>query len=776
MSRPTNTPFISPEEVANLLTEQEQGYGICRQRVLNREGNLLLHSCSKRSPDRLQQGPHPIVAIQPGIESMSNNTHGSSEEEAGAVRAATDNARSASEGLGMSGSHAPREENGDDNRKRLAASVEDRPQDEKVTAAAATAEAVEELPADNFGYTHKMRTSEGTHTSERKGGRNKRAQQHAHHQPPPFGLPVSAEHKGDFPAMGSILGHFFCLGKLGAGTFSSIHKCINMNYWSNANAAPRRLAAAKVELSSFSQSGVLEAEAMILEFLHKTLPTGTVPVYMGHYKSGDSAAILMEYLPGQDMHHLRETVMEGASSRRISVKDAVYLTADVMLPLLEKMHNVGVVHRDVKPSNCVRAGVDPEDRTFCLVDFGLSKSIVVPQDSELADTVHPWDEKDWLRPKNYNGSASFRRERTKADFRGTSMYASLRVHQMKDYCRRDDMWSVLYVFCDLVSGGLPWMSYAAIRDRNMCRTLKETIHGDGGKPDETEQMLMGDEYHVTLFRNAQKTAAGETNRLHPVPEPLALSKDTLKVDALRKAFGHLAALNFLDKPDYALIRQCIHTFLDDESTHPPVRPVDWHNITTSATAVHRRGGKRTPTWNLVESIDPAEVTDAFYDFDEASESPTTVTDPSYLIRLPLEMQFRYHQVTYHVRDHGQTPMHVILRDWLQLVLPLLYDEWDAKRFEDGGHRTTTDGYRRETYLQLLRKCVEFAQEFGSFQSADCVYAIPENAEEGMLGKKRKITADDDSHLATIARALYGLGHAIQLEQTKRSPPPKQLSF
>ncbi|EEC50328.1 predicted protein, partial [Phaeodactylum tricornutum CCAP 1055/1] len=102
----------------------------------------------------------------------------------------------------------------------------------------------------------------------------------------------------------------------------------------------------------------------------------------------------------------------------------VYLAADVMLPLLQRMHEAGVVHRDVKPSNCVRS---TGERDFCIVDFGLSKS-----------------------------AGFYRLEREKAEFRGTSMYASLRVHQGKDYAPRDDVWSLLYVFCDLVSGGLPW--------------------------------------------------------------------------------------------------------------------------------------------------------------------------------------------------------------------------------------------------------------------------------------------------------------------------------
>lgn len=77
---------------------------------------------------------------------------------------------------------------------------------------------------------------------------------------------------------------------------------------------------------------------------------------------GGISAIIMEYLPGEDMHLLRDRhcqiirETEKAENngekipRRVSVEDAVYLVADVMLPLLKAMHEVGMVHRDVKPS------------------------------------------------------------------------------------------------------------------------------------------------------------------------------------------------------------------------------------------------------------------------------------------------------------------------------------------------------------------------------------------------------------------------------------------
>ena len=83
------------------------------------------------------------------------------------------------------------------------------------------------------------------------------------------------------------------------------------------------LAAVNVELWTFAQAGVLESEVTILHFLHDSLPPQTVPVYMGHYKLTNYVAIVMEYLPGEDMNQLRETIVRGGKSRRLHVQDAL---------------------------------------------------------------------------------------------------------------------------------------------------------------------------------------------------------------------------------------------------------------------------------------------------------------------------------------------------------------------------------------------------------------------------------------------------------------------
>lgn len=204
-----------------------------------------------------------------------------------------------------------------------------------------------------------------------------------------------------FPEIGStIASKYFCIGRLGKGTFCSIHKCIDLSYAHHdpkgdvvsphvieqkeppiktedsreADEEKQRIVAAKAELATFLDSGVIDGEAAVLKFLHATLPPGSVPTFVDYVRpapqfsstdpvgSGEGvSAIIMEYLPGEDMHLLRDrhcSTLEGkdksekpgSTPRRVSVEDAVYLVADVMLPLLKRMHGVGMVHRDVKPS------------------------------------------------------------------------------------------------------------------------------------------------------------------------------------------------------------------------------------------------------------------------------------------------------------------------------------------------------------------------------------------------------------------------------------------
>ena len=587
-----------------------------------------------------------------------------------------------------------------------------------------------------------MASTVGTAAADASTGGERRPNFGLNHR---YGKPIPVQAQGPFPAVGSRLGPFFCLQPIGRGTFSSIHKCLHHEAaWNTTDVPP--LAVAKLELSE-NFKGVLEAEAAILDFLDQALPPRTVPRYLGHYRCGSNyVALRMEYLPGQDMHQLRDV------SRKIAVQDAVYLCADVVLPLLRKMHDVGMVHRDVKPSNVVRYS----RKEFCIVDFGLSKSIVVAESSPLADTERPWTKPRWFQsgPDDQGASPCYRKERDKADFRGTSMYASPRVHQLQEYAPRDDIWSLLYVFCDLVSGGLPWMSHAANRDRDMCQTIKEQVHGLGGQPDQTEEFLKGDEYHVAVFRRNQKLQKlGPLAKDEPLPTPLAMSTDKGKVDMLRRAFAHLAKLQFWEEPDYDLIRACMLSFLDDPDTYPPSKPIDWSGFSSGLDSMS----------DLLDS-------DVFAETEKAMEKET---DPRFRDdenRMTIEERFVWSQLEYNASRTMQVPPHVALQDWLRVANSLIYEEWDAKRLEPGGLRTSTDGFRRQCYIECLEKCIAFLKPFDSFRQRACCFHEEDENGSNPNKRRRLIVAGRDVSMLSLSKAILALPELLAAEKEKKRAP------
>ena len=453
-------------------------------------------------------------------------------------------------------------------------------------------------------------------------------------------------------------------------------------------------------------------------------------------------------------------------------------------------------------------------RDFCLVDFGLSKSLVVPEDSPVADRLHPWPEdRPWMRPAHFAGKGCYRTPREAAEFRGTSMYASLRVHQEKDYCPRDDIWSLMYVFCDLVSGGLPWMQNAANRDRVGCYEAKLWVHGDSsnsdgsagaGAIDRTEELLKGDVYHVAVYSHQEKHGKNESALLELSKQfpPLELSRDTQKVQLLRKAFRHLATLEFHDLPDYDLIQECIRGFLKGPLPQEDltIKPVDWAAIDERMmmSPANRKSGRvMAPRWDFVDDHDALDE-DIFEDAEETAKADRRADD--YLSRLPVETRFRLAQLDYNLNAHksGTLPPHRALRDWMQLALPLLYDDWDARKFEDGGHRTSTDGFKRDIYLRLLRQCEAYATTFDNFSSREYYYEVTGTpgtgealeSESGAMSteslpppKKRKVTVkysnqeqSKRSDLVFVARAVFGIKRAVKSEATKNTAPPVPISF
>ena len=490
--------------------------------------------------------------------------------------------------------------------------------------------------------------------------------------------------------------------------------------------------------------------------------------------------------------------------------------------------------------NVVRCGTNAADKSFKIVDFGLSKSFVVPKDSSFADLNRQWKGK-WMSPSFSKGDSSknsiegcVRQERGSAEFRGTSMYASLRVHQGKDHCPRDDIWGLLYVFCDLVTGGLPWMSHAAARDRSSCQIIKEMVVGERGRDDwsgngegegkkegmagdpnpelvpkngedAVEWLLYGSEYHMAKFKRDQKKSDGSSD-LPKLPEPLDLAKNEHYVACLRKAFRHVASLGFVEMLDYDLISQCLKGFITNTRDSAP--SIDWNERTSHSkrrrstmniTTASETGGV---AWELldVEDADPLQVNtlveaenDRRATLEAIAEAAgdTNLLDPGSslsgeaadLTRLPLQMQFYISQAEYNARHPDTIPMHIALRDWMALALPLAHSKWNAAAWERGNHRTNDDGYRNEIYLSMLEKCLKAAEPFSCFAERQCYY-YPALENEDQRKRRRIETSstpllfneDAESPLVVVSRVFFSLRLAMDMERGKNFAPPPKLSF
>lgn len=60
-----------------------------------------------------------------------------------------------------------------------------------------------------------------------------------------------------------------------------------------------------------------------------------------------------------------------------------------------------------------------------------------------------------------NLQGEVRTPRPVAGFRGTVRYASFNTHLNKELGRHDDLWSMLYMLIEMVTGQLPWRKIKA---------------------------------------------------------------------------------------------------------------------------------------------------------------------------------------------------------------------------------------------------------------------------------------------------------------------------
>ncbi|RHY67367.1 hypothetical protein DYB30_000795, partial [Aphanomyces astaci] len=279
-----------------------------------------------------------------------------------------------------------------------------------------------------------------------------------------------------------LLGRWRVVEKIGEGTFSQIYTAFDLTN-------PAHKVAVKVEAPS-QMKPVLEWESQVLVALQRKNPY--VCKYHHHGKHGDNFILIMELL-GDNMSKMR---LQPDATHGVPLPKCIS-AAIQMLDCLEAFHNAGYLHRDIKASNfALSNGKDP--KRYFVIDFGLSKQHLDPQGLPIPP-------------------------RDKAEFRGTSMYASLAAHRREDLGRRDDLWSWMYLVLDFIRGELPWAHDAQKKNREVVVALKEYF-----TETHPEQMLEG---------------------LPGARHLLAIME-------------HLKGLSYFDAPNYALVRKAVRAVED----------------------------------------------------------------------------------------------------------------------------------------------------------------------------------------------------------------------
>uniref|UniRef100_A0A915Q6S5 Protein kinase domain-containing protein n=1 Tax=Setaria digitata TaxID=48799 RepID=A0A915Q6S5_9BILA len=246
--------------------------------------------------------------------------------------------------------------------------------------------------------------------------------------------------------IGSIVEGWKIDGKLGEGAFGAVYVCSRDN----------KKYALKVE-SIHEKVGFLKMELTVLSKLKEQDRLRHFCTIEDKGKHKNFFYIVMTMV-GKSLQELR---LE-AQNKKFSLGTAISVGIKC-LEALEDLHNIGYLHRDVKPGNFAIGR--PE---VYVLDFGMAR-LYIHEDGTM------------------------RNPRALTGFRGTVKYAPLSAHILRELCRKDDVESWLYMVVELTNGKLPWRNMTEINaigvSKKQCRRDKGIKKLFGGCPRKYVEIL-----------------------------------------------------------------------------------------------------------------------------------------------------------------------------------------------------------------------------------------------------------------------------------------------
>uniref|UniRef100_A0A0K0F7Z7 non-specific serine/threonine protein kinase n=1 Tax=Strongyloides venezuelensis TaxID=75913 RepID=A0A0K0F7Z7_STRVS len=223
---------------------------------------------------------------------------------------------------------------------------------------------------------------------------------------------------------GLVIGsRFKIIEKIGEGGCGSIYTARDIN--------TRIRVAVKTARNGTDEGNILKIEASVLKRLEGR---NNVAQILAEGKKESFSYIVMTLL-GNSIAELKSKCKTFTSSTlvRLSIQ---------LLYGIKELHEIGFVHRDVKPDNICIGRKGGALKVIQLLDFGLCREYII----------------------TINGKATLREPRpSKVLFRGTPIFCSIDAGNGNEQGRHDDLWSMMYVIADLISP-LPWRFLGACRE------------------------------------------------------------------------------------------------------------------------------------------------------------------------------------------------------------------------------------------------------------------------------------------------------------------------
>jgi eukaryotic-like serine/threonine-protein kinase len=150
----------------------------------------------------------------------------------------------------------------------------------------------------------------------------------------------------------------------------------------------------QLKLTSYNQKLFQEAQNRFVTGVQslRKLPTHQqIPQLSDHFQNNKELYLVSDFIEGESFSR---NIIDGS---RLSEAEVIVLLKDV-LELLTFIHQHGVIHGDIKPSNLIKR---QQDGKFCLIDFAEFKQIVNLRMNAGSIFVAPHGTNGYMAPEQY---------------------------------------------------------------------------------------------------------------------------------------------------------------------------------------------------------------------------------------------------------------------------------------------------------------------------------------------------------------------------------------